>query len=136
MKTISPQHKLLDYGGRLENDNVATKKRKRHSGKSNHTNHHHVNEDAKRSVKINYTLESELTQIEQSNNNIQLIVPTIKGSSEAARIIRRNEEIVSIPTERYYSHFCNVKFQAPVRTSAMAVDTQHQSWDTCKSLIL
>eukprot|EP01083_Nonionella_stella_P005673 16384_1 len=134
MKTMS-QREVLDYEGALNSDSVATKKRKRDNGKSIHINHHHVNEDAKRCVKTNYTPESEPAEIEQSNNNIQLIVPTIEGSSKAARIIRSNEEIVSIPTERYYSHFCNVKFQAPVRTSAMAVDTQHQSWDTFTHLI-
>ena len=127
------QHKLLDYEGASSSDSVATKKRKRDNGKSIHINQHHVNEDAKPSVKTKCTPDSEPAEIEQGKNNIQLILPTIEGSCEAARIIRGNEEIVSIPTERFYSHFCNVKFQAPVRTSAMAIGSRHQSWDTCKS---
>jgi len=54
-----------------------------------------------------------LSVFNRQDINVQIITPTSSGINEAARIIRRSSEIVSVPTEKSYSLFCSVPFQKP-----------------------
>lgn len=78
-----------------------------------------------------------LSVFNRQDINVQIITPTSSGINEAARIIRRSSEIVSVPTEKSYSLFCSVPFQKP-RIDATRNRNHSQgkeSWNTRKFFI-
>ena len=113
------------------------KKRKRNNSieKRNGPKDMNINEHDEPFRKLNRI---SLSVFNRQDINVQIITPTSSGINEAARIIRRSSEIVSVPTEKSYSLFCSVPFQKPrmdATRNRNLSQGKKESWNTGKFFI-